>query len=217
MDFDAARRNMVDSQIRPNDVTDPDIVAAFLKTPREIFTPKSKMSLAYSELEIETSDGRWLWRPRDFAKLLEAADPKPDDIALVIGAGAGYEAAVAGELVETVIGLESDAHLVDRATERLSEIGLERVVFVEGALEEGLASQGPFDLILVNGMVATVPQAWTDQLAEGGRLAVVVQADRDLGKARIMTRAGDVVSSRTAFDATPPRWPAFDPKPAFSF
>ncbi len=217
MDFAAARRTMVDSQIRPNDVTSPDIVDAFLETPREPFTPKSKALLAYSESEIETSPGRSLWTPRDFAKLVKAAEPKPSDIALIIGAGAGYETAVFSRLVETAIGLEDASNLADAATERIAELGLDRAVFVEGDLFDGLSDQAPFDIIFVNGMVETIPPAWVDQLADGGRLAVVVQADADLGRAQIHTKTGGVVSARTVFDAMPPKFDAFDAAAGFSF
>lgn len=217
MDFAAARRIMVDSQIRPNDVTDPDIVSALLSVPREEFVPASRRGVAYSELEIETSEGRSLWIPRDFSKLLKSLDPRSGDIALVIGAGAGYETAVLGKLVETVIGLEEDQAVVDATSERLAGQGVDRAVIVAGTLGDGLADQGPFDVILVNGMVETVPTAWTEQLADGGRLGVVVQTNGDLGSARVYTRAGDGVSYRVAFEARPPKFDGFNKAAAFAF
>lgn len=217
MDFAAARRIMVDSQIRPNDVTDPDMVAAFLTVPREEYVPASRRGVAYSELEIETSEGRALWTPRDISKLLKGLAPQSGDIALVIGAGAGYETAILGKLVETVIGLEEDQGVVDATSERLAGQGVDRAVIVTGKLADGLADQGPFDLILVNGMVETVPETWTAQLAEGGRLGVVVQTNGDLGTARIYKRAGQTVSYRTAFEARPPKFEAFNRKSTFAF
>lgn len=217
MDFAAARRIMVDSQIRPNDVTDPDLVSALLNVPREEFVPPSRRGVAYSELEIETSEERALWIPRDFTKLLKGIDPCSGDIALVIGAGAGYETAILGRLVETVIGLEEDQGVVDATTERLATLGVDRAVVVTGKLADGLADQGPFNVILVNGMVETVPEAWTAQLADGGRLGVVVQTNGDLGAARIYTRAGDSISYRVAFEARPPKFEAFNRKSTFAF
>lgn len=217
MNFDAAREIMVDSQIRPNDVSDPDIVSAFLRTPREAFVPTSKKSVAYSELEIATSEGRSLWTPRDTAKLVKLADIDPSDIVLVIGAGAGYEAALISHLAETVIALEEDAGLVDAMSDRFAALGLDRAVAVEGKLEAGLPDQAPFNVIYVCGMVETLPTAWTDQLAEGGRLAVV-QADAEgLGRGKLYTKAGGVVSARDSFDAVPPRFPQFDRKRQFVF
>lgn len=217
MDFAAARRIMVDSQIRPNDVTEPDIVSALMHVAREAFVPSSRRNVAYSELEIETSEGRSLWTPRDFSKLLKAVAPRANDIALVIGAGAGYETAVLAHLVETVIGLEEDETLVDTVTERLAGLGIDRAVMVQGKLEAGLAKQGPFDIIFVNGMVETVPEAWTAQLADNGRLGVVVQKSDGLGSARIYKRSGDTASYRVAFEARPPKFESFNKAPAFEF
>ena len=217
MDYRAARQIMVDSQIRPNDVANPHLVSALLSVPREKFVPKPRRSVAYSELEIETSEGRALWIPRDFAKLLKAVGPKPSDIALIIGAGAGYETAVFAQLVETAIGLEVDEGLAAASSERLAAQGNDRAVIVEGALEAGLEGQGPFDIIFVNGMVQTVPTSWTEQLSELGRLGVVVEAGRGLGEARVYTRSNDVVSYRKAFEASPPRFAQFNSKPEFTF
>ena len=217
MDYKAARRIMVDSQVRPNDVTDPDIVSALLNVPREAYVPSSRKSLAYSELEIETSEERALWIPRDFAKMVKVLDPSQNDIALIVGIGAGYEAAVLGELVETVIGIDEDEALVNATTERLADQGVDRAVAVQAPLGEGLPDQGPFDVILVNGMVETVPQVWLDQLADGGRLGVVVQTARGLGRARIYTRAGETVSFRVAFEARPPKFGMFNAVERFAF
>ena len=217
MDFAAARRIMVDSQIRPNDVTDPDIVSAFMHVAREAFVPASRKEVAYSEMVIETSEGRALWTPRDFSKLLKAAEPTKRDISLIIGSGAGYEAAILAELVETVIGLDDDEAVTNSATEVLAAQGADRAVIVHGDLAKGLPDQGPFDLILVNGMVQSVPEAWTDQLADNGRLAVVVEEKSGFGAARIYMRAGDALAFRTVFEASPPRFQAFNQKTAFTF
>lgn len=217
MDFDLAREIMVDSQIRPNDVTDPAIVAAFLRTPREEFVPNSRRSVAYSELEIATSEGRSLWTPRDTAKLIKLADIKPSDIVLVIGAGTGYEAALISHLADTVIALEESETLADGMSRRFAALGIDRVAPVTGQLAEGLPSQAPFDVIYVCGMIETVPDAWGAQLAEGGRLVAVTADSGALGRGRVFTKAGDTLASREAFDACPPRFAAFDRKPSFIF
>lgn len=217
MDFAAARRIMVDSQIRPNDVTDPDLVAAFMAVAREAFVPVSRKQVAYSEMEIETSPERSLWTPLDFSKLLKAAEPDQSDIALVIGAGAGYETAILAELVETVIGLDEDETITNATTELLVAQGADRAVIVQGDLAKGLPDQGPFDIIFVNGMVESIPEAWTDQLSENGRLAVAVEEKNGFGTARIYRRVGDSVSFRTVFEAAPPKFSAFDAEKEFSF
>lgn len=217
MDFAAARQTMVDSQIRPNDVTDPDIVRAFLSVPREVFVSSARQGVAYSELEIPTADDRALWIPRDTAKLIKVLEPAPSDVCLVVGAGTGYEAALLSHLCETVIALEDSPEMVDRLNARMAELDIDRVVGVEGILTEGLPDQAPFDLIAICGMVETIPEALTDQLADGGRLAAVVALDSALGRGRVYVRAGDSVSHRDAFDACPPRLPAFDRIKSFVF
>ena len=217
MDFEAARRTMVDTQIRVNDVTDFEIVDAFLVVPREVFVPKSSQGVAYSEIEIETSEGRALWTPRDFAKLLKAAEPQDTDTALFIGAGAGYEAGVTSLVVDTALALETGDSQVEAMTERFSAAGLDSAVAVEGSLEAGLPDEAPFDLIVVGGMVETLPEAWGEQLADGGRLAVVVSVDRDLGRARIYTKSGEVLSYRDVFECRPPKFTAFDKTAEFEF
>lgn len=217
MDFDAARRIMVDSQIRPNDVTDPEVVRAFLTVPREAFVPASKKSIAYSEFEISTGEARALWLPRDIAKMLKALDAKPTDVALVIGAGAGYECALLAQLVETVIAVEETEEAASRLTDKMSALGLDRVAALEAPLAEGLPSQGPFDIILICGMVEAVPASLTAQLADGGRLGAVVKLDDALGRARIYRRADDVVAHRDVFDCTPPEFVAFRKPKAFVF
>lgn len=217
MDFDLAREIMVDSQIRPNDVTDPAIVAAFLRTPREEFVPSSRRSVAYSEMEIETAPGRSLWTPRDTAKLIKLAQIKPTDVVLVIAAGSGYEAALISHLADTVIALEDKAGLVDAMATRFAELGLDRIAPVQGKIAEGLAEQAPFDVIYICGMVETLPEAWGAQLSEGGRLAAVVGDDGRLGRGKVFTKAGDTLSARDGFDAYPPRLTEFDRKPTFTF
>jgi len=217
MDFDAARRVMVDTQIRPNDVTDPDIVHAFLRVPREAFVPRSRRSVAYSELEIATGEARALWTPRDTGKLIAALDPGRGDACLVLAAGAGFEAALLGHLCETVIAVDEDAETVNRLAERMAELGMDRVVPVEAPILEGLPDQGPFDLIVICGMVEHVPETLKHQLGEGGRLAAVVEMDDALGRGRVYTRAGETVSYRDVFDATPPKLEAFNLPRAFVF
>ena len=217
MDFDLAREIMVDSQIRPNDVTDPAIVAAFLRTPREEFVPSARRSVAYSEMEIETAPGRSLWTPRDTAKLIKLAQIKPTDVVLVIAAGSGYEAALISHLADTVIALDDKPGVVDAMTTRFAELGLDRIAPVEGKIAEGLSEQAPFDVIYICGMVETLPDAWGAQLAEGGRLVAVVGDDGRLGRGKVFTKAGDTLSARDGFDACPPRLVEFDRKPTFTF
>lgn len=217
MDFANLRRVMVDSQVRVNDVTSPEVVNAFSTVPREVFVPKGMRACAYAELEIETSENRAMWLPRDLGKMLRGLEPAASDVSLVIGAGAGYGAALLGHATDAVIALEDDEALVDAMAERFAEIGMDEAVAVQGDLAAGLPDQGPFDLILIGGMVETVPQTWLDQLSEGGRLGVVVATGRGIGAARIYKRAGDTFSYREAFECCPPVLPGFEAKSEFVF
>lgn len=217
MDFSLARQFMIDSQIRPSGATDPELVAAFANTPREAFVPTAMRPVAYSEISIETAEDRALWRPRDLALLIEAAEPAATDVALIVGAGAGYETALLSHLVETAIGLEEGEADSTATSERLAEHGFDSALCVPGKLEAGLADQAPFDLILIAGMVETLPSSWTDQLSEGGRLAVVVSDGSGYGHARIYTKAGGTVAFRNVFEVSVPKFPAFDKATNFAF
>jgi protein-L-isoaspartate(D-aspartate) O-methyltransferase len=217
MDFAKQRQIMVDSQVRVNDVTSTAIVSAFSTIPREVFVPKSMLSSAYAEYEIETGDNRAMWTPRDLGKMFRALEPEASDVSLVIAAGDGYSAALLGHMTEAVIALDDNEALVDTMTERFAAINMDEAVAVQGEIAKGLPDQGPFDVVLVAGMVEELPQAWLDQLAEGGRLGVVVASGRSLGKARIYKRAGDTFAFREAFECCPPVLPGFEKKTAFVF
>lgn len=215
-DFADARARMVASQVRPADVTDRAIQNAMLTVPRERFLPRSKQAEAYADIEADIAEGRVMLRPRDFAKLLQAAGVKRTDIVLDIACGRGYSTAVLAHLAETVVGLENDDKLVARATERLAEVGADNAVVVKGDLKAGQPRQGPFDVIIVNGAVDAAPPAWTDQLAEGGRLAVFLRKG-PVGRAVVFTKSGGVIGDRPVFDANVSRLPSFETEPGFVF
>jgi protein-L-isoaspartate(D-aspartate) O-methyltransferase len=216
-DYAQARLAMVNSQIRPSDVTDFRIQDAMAEIPRELFLPKSQLSKAYADAEVALSEQRSMLRPREFAKLVHAADVQSSDVVLDIGCGRGYSSAVLSRLAETVIGLEdAQGRLAAKAGERLSKIGADNAVIVEGALAEGVPGQGPFDVIIVNGAVAKAPKAWLDQLADDGRLAVI-ERDGAVGRAKIYIKVDGRVSERTVFDAAPPFLPGFEPERGFVF
>ncbi len=201
MDFDAARRHMIDSQVRPNGVNDPRVIAAIDKTPREAFFPSGFKHLAYADTEVAYGDGRSLIKPRDFAKLLAALDPRPSDLALDIASGTGYAAAVLARLVDVVIGVEHDAELIEAAQEKWAELGVDRAVMIETEPAGGAPAEGPFDIVLIAQAVEIVPQALLDQLKDGGRLGAIVASGR-LSKGLIYTRSGRAVSGRESFDAS---------------
>lgn len=215
-DFDAARETMVESQIRTADVTDLALLMAFRRTPRERFVPASRMALAYGDAAIDYDDSRSLLRPRDFAKLAQAADIKPHEVVLDIGCARGYSTAVLAQVADTVVGLESDDETVNRATALLTESDILNAAVVQGDLKRGAPEHGPFDVIIVGAAVSSVPEGWFGQLANGGRLGVIVR-NGPIGRATLFTKSGDAIGDRVVFDANAPYLPGFEPVPSFVF
>lgn len=216
-DYAQARLAMVNSQIRPNDVNDYRIVDAMSELPRELFVPKAQRAKAYADAEVQLSDNRVMLSPMHLAKLILAADIRASDVVLDIGCGRGYSCALLSRLAETVVGLEVEgAGFASKAGERLSAVGADNAVVVEGDLKAGAPRQGPFDVIIINGAVAEPPKAWFEQLAENGRLAVI-ERDGPVGRGRIYTKARGAVGERAAFDANASFLPGFEPERGFVF
>ena len=199
---------MINSQIRTNDVTDAALLSAFKSVPREAFVPASKKALSYSDVHIHTGESRYILRPRDYSKMLDAADIKPTDIVLDIACGRGYSTAILAGVAETVVGLEDDEARVDQASELLLTADVTNAAIVKGDLKSGAREHGPFDVILVNGSVSEVPSTWLDQLANGGRLVAVVQ-NGPIGRVSVFKRAGNAIGERVVFDASVPPLPGF--------
>ena len=216
-DFAAARLNMVESQLRTNKVTDLRLLGAFETVPRELFVPEPLRGIAYIDEDVALGGGRFVMEPRVLARLLQAAQPGPEDVALDLGCGSGYATAILSRLVATVVALEDDAALATAVNRTLGELEIDNAVVVEGRLTEGYPKQAPYNVILLGGAVAEVPAAIADQLAEGGRLVTVVSAGPGLGRATLMRRDGGVISSRVLYDAALPVLPGFEAEPGFVF
>ncbi len=208
MKYAAARRNMVDNHIRPNKVTDPLILSAMSKLPREIFVPAEMAGVAYVDDSIMLGNKRFFIEPMVLAKLLQAAQVMPDDVVLDIGCATAYTSAILAEMASTVVALESDPSLAATANKIIIELGIDNVAVVEGPLNEGYGKQAPYDVIVINGAVPDIPAIITDQLAEGGRLVTVV-SDGLVGRGVLATRNGDTVSRIELFDASVPTLPEF--------
>lgn len=215
-DFAAARHNMVESQVKPNRVTDPLVIEAIADLPREEFVPDGLQGVAYVDEALAVGGGRYLMEAMIMARLLQAALVQPDDMALIVGCGCGYEAAALSRLAGTVVALEDDKTVAEHANQALLGQGIDTVAVVEGDLAGGYPSQQPYDVIFINGSVAEIPSALTAQLAEGGRLVAVVGCGA-LGKATLVTKYDGVVSARHIFDAGTPALPGMTVTKAFSF
>ncbi|HEV2901280.1 MAG TPA: protein-L-isoaspartate O-methyltransferase [Pseudaminobacter sp.] len=221
-DYSEQRVKMVDGQIRTTDVTKLALLDAMLTVPREAFVSANRRSLAYidEDLLIAAPDGdrgaRYLMEPSPFAKLVQLADVKPSDFVLDVGCGTGYCSAVLSRLASSVIALESDPSLAEFATDALAELGYDNAVVVQGPLREGYASEAPYDVIFVGGSVEEVPQAFFDQLKEGGRLVAVV-GQGNAGVVRLYLKTTGEVSGRSAFNAAIKPLPGFERVRTFEF
>jgi len=211
LDFTAARVNMVDNQVRTNDVTDLPIQDAMRVVRRERFCPPGKQYLAYAEVDVEYAPGWRLMQPRDVSKLLQAIFPLKGERALAIAAP--YAAAVLAE-----IGLEVTAIQPQGPAFEAAQAGLEGsgVKLLAGDLRQ-VAQGGPYKVVITEGAVCKAPDSWTAALDLGGRLAVV-EREGPVGRGRLYLRAEDgMMGRRDLFDSGVPFMPGFEPQPAFSF
>lgn len=215
------RLNMVESQVRPSDVTDRRILRAMSDIPREAFVPAQHKAVAYMDDAVPlilSSQGRVqraLLPPRTLAKMIQRAAIEADHAVLDVGAGTGYTAAILARMARKVVALEVDSTLAERATATLAAEKIANVTVKTGPLGAGSKTDGPFDAILVDGAVTDIPQDLLDQLKEGGRL-VAVLADGGPGKVTVWIRSHGTYTSTEAFDATAAILPGFEKKPAFS-
>jgi protein-L-isoaspartate(D-aspartate) O-methyltransferase len=221
-DFQAARRAMVDGQVRTSDVTHVGVITAMMEIPRELFVPRGRAAMAYLDRDVVIADAtatqpaRYLMKPMVMARLIQAADPGPLDRVLVIGAGTGYAAAVMSRLAREVVALEENESLFRRARSVLVSLGNRNVSLILGPLADGAPASAAYDVILIDGGVETVPDGLCDQLSLQGRLVAVVSSG-PFGKAKLFEPVNGKCSGRELFDANAPVLPGFSLAPAFVF
>lgn len=217
MDFKTARRRMVDSQVRTNDVTDLRIQSAMEEIPREVFLPTEFRAQAYVEKEISYAPDRALITARDLAKLAAAADPQPGDLTLNAICGAGYSTAILAQLVEMVVAVESNETLGAEAQEHLNALDINNAAVIAGDPAKGAADQGPYDLIFIDMAIEKRPQALLDQLKDGGRLAAIYRQN-GVSSGIVYRRSGGAFSYAKKFDASAKVVPSgFKAEKAFVF
>ena len=214
-DFSQRRTTMVDTQVRPSDVTKFPIIEAMLTVPREAFVPLERREAAYAGEHVHLGNGRVVLDPRTLAKMLDVVDIYPNEMVLDVGPGLGYSSALAARMAEAVIAVEETPELAAEAERILSETGADNVAVVDGPLAEGAEKHGPYDVILVQGAVQTMPEALTDQLKDGGRI-VAIFLDGALGSVRVGHKGAGGVNWRFAFNATAPVLPGFEASPSFA-
>ena len=215
--YETARINMIESQLRPNRVTDERWIGAFERIRRELFVPEHLRGVAYLDEDLPLGGGRYLMEPMVVARLTQAAAVASKEIALVVGAGVGYEAALISMLGRLVIALEDNAELARIGRAALVEHRIAAVNYVEEPLAQGHRPRAPYDVILFAGAIAEVSDEIVAQLGEGGRMLAVIRGETGPGRATLITRTGGVLAHRVIFDAATPLLPGFRPKPAFVF
>ena len=209
--------NMVDCQLRPNLVSDPDVIEAFLKVPRDRFVPEHLKTIAYSDRNIDIGGGRVLMAPMFFGKILQHCAISPGEIVLDVACGSGYACAVLSRLAGTVIGLESSSSLVTEVSKLLTDLSVDNAVVVSGELREGLEEEGPYDVIIVEGAVGVFPKSYEKQLASGGRLVLFERLENGNGQAVVYLKHANTLSRRVLFDAVLPFLPEFVAESGFVF
>ncbi|MGI9401096.1 MAG: protein-L-isoaspartate O-methyltransferase family protein [Rhizobiaceae bacterium] len=214
-DFAHVREQMVDCQIRTSDVTDPNVISAFLTVPREEFLPEQSKALAYCDSPLQTGD-RMLMAAASMAKLLQAAEIKDTDVVLDIGCGSGYSAAVISRMCQFVVALESDRELGNIASDNLARLEYDNSVVVEGPLADGYPTEGPFDVIFLGGSIEELPDGLLAQLRPGGRL-IAVEGSGNAAVAKIWINNDTNISARPLHNCAIPPLAGFAKKPSFIF
>ncbi len=215
-DFTRRRTMMVDTQVRPSDVTRFPIIEAMLALPREAFVPDDLREVAYAGQNISLGGYRVMFEPRTLAKMLNSLDIQPDEVVLHIGCGLGYAPAVIARMADFVVALEEDETMATEAQSILSEHDLDNVAVVLGPLAEGAQKHGPYDVILLEGAIEHLPKVLEGQLKEGGRIACLFM-EGPLGKAMIGHNIGGNITWRFLFNAGAPVMSGFKASPAFIF
>ena len=216
--FEIARKMMVDCQIRPSKVTDQNVLDAFLTVPREAFVSKHQQAVAYIDEDLPLSNGRNLMEPMVLARLVQALEIRAGDNVLVVGAASGYGSAIIAHLAGSVIAVETRAQTVEKAQETLVAHGIDNTAVVKSRLVDGYADEGPYDQILVEGGIETMPNSLLQQLAPKGRLAAVYRPhDAPIGVASLWIRSGNGFTRKALFDACVPNLDEFNKKPEFTF
>ena len=207
-DFSSRRVMMVDTQVRPSDVTKFPIIDAMLAIQREAYVPVASREAAYMGENLTLAPGRVMLEPRTLAKMLDALDIQPSEVVLDIGCGLGYSSAVIARLADAVVAVEEDDSLAGLAQNVLASQGVDNAAVVHAPLAAGAAKHGPYDVITVQGGVEVVPDGLLAQLKDGGRIACVFM-EGALGVARIGYKSGSKVTWRFVFNAGAPVLPGF--------
>lgn len=206
--FASRRKMMVDTQIRPSDVTKFPIIEAMLSVPREAYMPDGRRDSAYVGKNVPISRGRVVLDPLTFARMLDVLDLQPTELVLDLGCGPGYSTAIAGRITGTVVAVEEDEELARRAQDILSNQGVDNAIVIHGSLADGAPKYAPYDAMMIQGGIGQLPDSLADQLREGGRIAAI-HVKGHLGTLCVGYKLDGVINWRRAFNAMAPVLPGF--------
>ena len=214
-DFVQKRIAMVDTQVRPSDVTKFPIINAMLTVAREQFIPDKLKSIAYVGDHIPLGKNRVLLDPRIFAKMLDALEVKSNQLVLVIGCGNGYGVAIISQIAEAVVGVD-DPEFCLEAEECLASQEVDNAYIVEGSLEDGDSKHGPYDSIFIEGGVEELPETIVGQLKDGGKI-ITLFVEGSVGKVMLGVKSGDAIAWRFEFNGMAPILKGFEKVKKFNF
>lgn len=217
MDFEHARKAMVDCQLRPNAITDYRILTAMSDIPRENFTPAAKKPLSYldEDLPLDPVGARKMMEPMYLARLAQLAEIKSTDLVLHIACNTGYGTAVISQFAESVVAVDDNEDFVEMANDALADLEIGNAAALAGDLQAGLTKEAPFDVIFIEGHVDELPENLFKQLKEGGRL-VCVELENGVPSAVCYVKSAAGVSRRVAFNAIVPKLIAFEKQKTFT-
>jgi protein-L-isoaspartate(D-aspartate) O-methyltransferase len=212
-----ARFNMVEQQIRPWQVLDPQVLTVLSNVQRELFVPQAYQAMAYTDTDIPLGHGEAMAPPRVAARLMHDLHLTGTEKVLEIGTGSGYMAALLAGRAQRVVSLEINPELASNARNNLQRAGITNVDVRVADGSTGASGDAPFDAIVLGGSVAEVPQTLLQQLAIGGRLLAIVGHDHVMA-ATLFTRTADAAwDSKALWDHTAPRLQGFAEPTRFKF
>ena len=218
MDFEQARKNMLDCQLRPNKVTAAEILSAFAHVPREKFVAEDIRALSYLDEALPLNESRNMMSPCIAARLLQALEITSDNLVLVVGCGNGYEVALISQMADMVIGLEEDDDMIATGTIYLAELNIGNAEIAAGDLRLGVPSEAPFDAILVCGGAEEISDELKSQLSDGGKLAYIhLSHNQPMGEARLITKRNEACYEQALFDAHAKALTSFSQDKTFTF
>ena len=216
MDLNHLNKNMVEGQIKPLGNISDQVLNAFISMPRDLFVPTELKNLSYLEKNIDLENDRFLLKASLIAKIISIADFNSNDTVLIIGSSTGYSSAILSNIAETVISIEEDDGLVNFSESVVLNKEIDNVVFLKKELNKGCPEHGPFNKILIEGSIESIPDHLFQQLDENGKMIAMI-VNGDLSEVREFNKVGDNIGSKFLFSCEAPKLNAFNKTDSFNF